>query len=368
MKEGKNLVLIVDDNPENLKVLGQIIRKKGHNLTFAQDGESALLSIKTKRPDLVLLDIMMPGLDGYEVCRKIKENHEIRDIPVIFLTAKTEQEDIIKGFELGAVDYVTKPFNTHELLMRVDTHLELKNARDTIIHQKADLEKVNAAKDKFFSIIAHDLSNLFNGLLSFSDILTNKTIALTEKDKDEFLEIIQQSSQQGFALLKNLLEWSRVQTGRIHFQPEHQNLKFVVDSNIILLTGNAKAKNINMLCNIPSNFLVLTDANMFNTVIRNLLSNAIKFTPENGKITVSAQKKGKFAEIAITDTGVGISTQEISKLFRIDINHTTIGTGKEKGTGLGLVLCKEFIEKNGGKIWVESQEGKGSTFYLTLPL
>jgi len=368
MKENKNLVLIVDDNPENLKVLGQIIRKKGHNLTFAQDGESALISVSTKQPDLVLLDIMMPGMDGYEVCKRMKEKPEIKDIPIIFLTAKTEQEDIIKGFEIGAVDYVTKPFNTHELLMRVDTHLELKNARDIILHQKTSLESANASKDKFFSIIAHDLSNLFNGLLSFSDILTNKTIALTEKDKNEFLGIIQQSSQQGFALLRNLLEWSRVQTGRIYFQPEHQNLKSVVDSNIMLLNGNAKAKNINLLCDISSTFLIFVDSNMFNTVIRNLLSNAIKFTPENGKITVSAEKKGKFAEISITDTGVGISAQEIPKLFRIDISHTTIGTGKEKGTGLGLILCKEFIEKNGGKIWVESQEGQGSTFFLTVPL
>jgi len=368
MKKDKNLVLIVDDNPENLKVLGQIIRKKGHNLTFAQDGENALISVKAKRPDLVLLDIMMPGMDGYEVCQHLKENVETQEIPVIFLTAKTEQEDIIRGFELGAVDYVTKPFNTHELLMRVNTHLELKNARDTILHQKTDLEKANTAKDKFFSIIAHDLSNLFNGLLSFSDILTNKTISLTENDKEEFLGIIQQSSQQGFTLLRNLLDWSRVQTGRVHFQPEHQNLRAVVDSNIMLLSSNAKAKNINMLCDISPTVLVFTDANMFNTVIRNLLSNAIKFTPENGKITVSAKEKRKLVEIAIADTGIGISAQEIPKLFRIDISHTTIGTGKEKGTGLGLILCKEFVEKNGGEIWVESQEGQGSTFYFTLPV
>jgi two-component system sensor histidine kinase/response regulator len=367
MNDGKNLILVVDDNPENLKVLGQIVRKKGHNLTFAQDGEGALLSIKSKKPDLILLDIMMPNMDGYEVCKRLKENVDTKDIPIIFLTARAEQEDIIKGLELGAMDYVTKPFNARELLVRVGTHLDLKNARDTIAHQKKDLEIANAAKDKFFSIIAHDLGNLFNGLLSFSDILTNKTIALSEREKEEFLGIIQESSQQGFALLRNLLEWSRVQTGRIHFQPEYQNLKGVVDANIVLLRGNIKAKNINMLSDISPSLEVFADSNMFNTVIRNILSNAVKFTPEEGKITVSARKNGKFAKISVTDTGIGIADSELPKLFKIDVNYTTLGTNKEKGTGLGLILCKEFVEKNGGEIWVESEEGKGSTFYLTLP-
>jgi two-component system sensor histidine kinase/response regulator len=367
MNDGKNLILVVDDNPENLKVLGQIVRKKGHNLTFAQDGEGALLSIKSKRPDLILLDIMMPNIDGYEVCKRLKENADTKDIPIIFLTARTEQEDIIKGLELGAVDYVTKPFNAHELLMRVGTHLDLKNAGDVIARQKKDLEIANAAKDKFFSIIAHDLGNLFNGLLSFSDILTNKTIALSEAEKEEFLGIIQESSQQGFALLRNLLEWSRMQTGRIHFRPEYQNLKGVVDANIVLLRGNVKAKNITMLSDISPDLDVFADPNMLNTVIRNILSNAVKFTTEDGKITVSAEKNGKFARISMADTGVGIDASELSKLFKIDVNYTTIGTNKEKGTGLGLILCKEFIVKNGGEIWVDSELGKGSTFYFTLP-
>lgn len=357
----KKLILVVDDNVANLKVLGSILKENGLSPAIAQSGANALKSIKRKLPDLILLDIMMPDMDGFEVCKRLKQDVDTQDIPVIFLTAKTEQEDIIQGLEVGAVDYVTKPFNPKELMTRVNTHLELKAAKE-------GLKEALATKDKFFSIISHDLINLFNGLLGLSFILTDQKMKLAPAEKEDYLQSILKSSTQGYDLLKNLLEWSRSQTGRLQLTPIRLNLSKIVDLNIVFLNENAKNKQITLFSSIDQDTLVFVDENMFDTVIRNLLANAIKFTPENGQVEISAkQTQENQIEISISDTGVGIKAENMDKLFRSDISYSTFGTHKEKGTGLGLMLCKEFVEKNGGRIGVESEEGKGSRFYLLLP-
>ncbi|RKZ49388.1 MAG: hypothetical protein DRR16_26330 [Candidatus Parabeggiatoa sp. nov. 3] len=206
----------------------------------------------------------------------------------------------------------------------------------------------------------------FNALLGLSELL------LIEKDieaakREKLLKIILQTSKTGYNLLKNLLEWSRFQTGRMVFHPEEINLKELVDANIALLNSNAVAKDIQIFSDILETTGVFADENMLNTIIRNLLSNAIKFTPEKGSIEIGCCEKEAHVEIAIKDTGVGINSQDIKKLFRMDISYSTQGTGQEKGTGLGLILCQEFVEKHGGKIWVDSELGKGSRFYITFP-
>ncbi len=351
------IILIVDDEPQNQKVLASTLKKGDYRLILADNGQQALDLLKTKKPDLILLDIMMPGIDGFEVCEKIKQNVATKDIPVIFLTAHTETEKVVKGFQLGAVDYITKPFKSEELITRVKTHLKLKATEE-------ELKESNAAKDKFFSIIAHDLGNLFSGLFGLSRLLADHEVP---KDKIEnFLKMIHDNSKNGLDLLQNLLEWSRMQTGRIKVQPCSLNLPFLVEHNINLLVNHATQKNIKMVSYVDK-LSVLGDEQMLNTVIRNLLSNAIKFTPKNGVIEVSSKVENKLVEISIKDTGVGIKPEDIDKLFRIDVNHSTIGTAEEKGTGLGLILCKEFVEANGGSIWVESELGKGSIFHIRLP-
>jgi len=362
----KPLVLLVDDNPQNLKMLGNILKEKPYRQALAQNGAEALDFVKKKRPDIILLDIMMPDMNGFEVCQKLKQDAELSEIPVIFLTAKTEKKDVIKGLEQGAVDYVTKPFNSQELITRVSTHLELKAAKEALTEKVEELKQANATKDKFFSIIAHDLMSPFNALLGLSELL------LIEKDieaakREKLLKIILQTSKTGYNLLKNLLEWSRFQTGRMVFHPEEINLKELVDANIALLNSNAVAKDIQIFSDILETTGVFADENMLNTIIRNLLSNAIKFTPEKGSIEIGGCEKEAHVEIAIKDTGVGINSQDIEKLFRMDISYSTQGTGQEKGTGLGLILCQEFVEKHGGKIWVDSELGKGSRFYITFP-
>ncbi len=359
------LILIVDDMPLNLQILGNILDKNNYRTALAQNGEQVLNFVKKKLPDLILLDVMMPGIDGFMVCKILQQNPLTCEIPIIFITAKTEKEDIVKGLECGAVDYITKPFNSKELITRVNTHLDLKTAKIKLSQKITELKQANATKDKIFSIITHDLKDLFNVLLGFSEeLMINMNIDVSEK-KD--IQIIQQISQQGNNLLTNLLTWSRLQTETINFQPEKLNL-FNVFAGHISLETYAKTKNIKIYNNIPTDILIFINEKVLNIIIHNLLSNAIKFTPKNGTITISSYKKYNKIETLITDTGVGIKPQNLDKVFRVDTNYKTSGTDGENGTGLGLILCKELIDKHDGSIWVESEENKGSKFYFTFPV
>ena len=361
------MILLVDDNLQNLKVLGNMLQETGYHLLFAKNGIQALEAVRNRKPDLILLDIMMPDLDGFEVCRQLKQNVQTNDIPIIFLTARVEPEDIIKGLELGAVDYVTKPFNHKELISRVKTHLELKVAREELARKVEELNQANATKEKLLSIISHDLVNLFNSLINLSNLLTEPEKPLSIEQKDKYLLMISQSSNQGYHLLRNLLDWLRNQMGTLKIVPTTVNLKPLVERNIEFLSSQAKNKNITLGSTINSETWVLADPNMLDTVIRNLLANAIKFTPRDGEVNISAQERDTIMEISVIDTGIGIKREDLQQIFQSS-HHTTIGTGNEKGTGIGLNLCKEFVEKNAGKIGVESEVGKGSRFYIQLPL
>jgi signal transduction histidine kinase len=184
----------------------------------------------------------------------------------------------------------------------------------------------------------------------------------------EFLDEMNKSAKKLNSLLENLLQWSRSQTGRLQFNPDSFDLRDIVENSIMLLKMNADKKSIDLVSEVDDGSMVYADINMVDTVLRNLISNAIKFTPEEGRITISDRIDGGFRIVSVSDNGMGISSEDIEKLFRIDVHHTTIGTSKEKGTGLGLILCKEFIEKNGGEISVESELGEGTTFHFSLPL
>ncbi|MCK5716916.1 MAG: response regulator, partial [Thiomargarita sp.] len=216
-------ILIVDDNPQNLQMLGTTLRVNGYTPLFAKNGLQVFQMLKIKRPDLILLDIMMPDMNGFEVCEKLKLDTHTKDIPVIFLSAQFETDKIIEGFKLGAVDYVTKPFNTAELLSRVNTHLKLRTTEE-------QLKQALFNKDKFFSIIAHDLGNLFNGLIGLSEILVEHEP--TQEETDKFLPMILQTSKKGHDLLFNLLEWSRVQTGQL--KPVSQKIDLISLINLNL--------------------------------------------------------------------------------------------------------------------------------------
>ena len=364
----KPLILIVDDTPKNIQVLGKTLHEIGYNVSIATSGSQALDSVKKESPDLILLDIQMPEMDGFEVCKILQANPDTKEIPVIFLTAVIDSEKIVKGFEIGAVDYITKPFHTAELTMRVATHIEIKQSREKIRKTNEQLKELNATKDKFFSIIAHDLKNPFNTLLGFSKLLFENAPNYTTDQIQQYAQIMNHTAKQSYALLENLMQWAKSQTEKIKIIPRNSSMNELLSITIPIVNGSALKKNITIESNISTEDIVYADNSLTATILRNLLTNAIKFTHANGKITVSTQRKDIFLEVSITDTGVGIEPMNIDKLFRIDSKVTSHGTDNEEGTGLGLILCKEFVEKQGGTIWAISEVGKGSTFTFTLPL
>jgi len=357
----KPLLLIVDDTPKNIQVLGNILYEKGYNICIANSGYKALELVKTELPDLILLDIQMPEMDGFEVCKLLKADSNTKDIPVIFLTAVIEPEKILLGFELGAVDYITKPFNTAELTARVATHIEIKQSREKLI-------ELNATKDKFFSIISHDLRNPFSAILTSSELLQ---IYIKKNEPEKILKSainIRNSVLMMNKLLENLIAWSRLQTGKLMPKMEKQNLKTIAYEVHLLSSEVAENKEISLQNNINSNIHVNCDLEMTKTALRNLISNAIKFTESGGIVSINCLEKETAVEVSISDTGVGIKPENIPFLFSIEKNISTKGTNQESGTGLGLLLCKELIEKQNNKIWVESEVGRGSTFKFSLHL
>lgn len=246
--------------------------------------------------------------------------------------------------------------------------IERKRHTDEINRIAEELRQLNNTKDKFFSIIAHDLRNPFITILGFTDLLLTDYKELDESEIIFYLEEMKKSAEISHNLLQNLLQWSRSQTGRIEFNPTKILLKNLVNVNLELLQPTATNKEIQIKSEVVDDIYVQADEDMLNTIIRNLITNAIKFTPKGGTITIAAKEVGKYAEISVEDTGVGMSEATMANLFRLDTTHSTLGTNQEAGTGLGLILCKEFVEKHDGKIWVESKLGVGSKFIFYLPL
>lgn len=370
IQEKQPLILLVDDIVENLKVLGNIFKNEGYQIAIASNGEAAISIARSKSPDLILLDVQMPGMDGFEVCKILKSEVQTKDIPVLFLTAKTESEDIVKGFELGAVDYITKPFNNNEMLARVRTHTELQLTKRKLENSNKELKNLVATKDKFFSIIAHDLRSPFIALLGFSEIIKDDFTELPEESLLEYINIIYVTANDTYKLLDNLLQWSRIQLGKMDFLPDTFNLKKSVDQICNLLNLQSSQKDITLVNSIPEETVVFADNNMLDTIIRNIISNAIKFSNINGSVIIGindAKSNPNDSVIYIKDQGKGIPYEDQDKLFKLDINYSTTGTNKEKGTGLGLILCKEMVEKHNGKIWFESVPDEGTTFFISLP-
>ena len=253
----------------------------------------------------------------------------------------------------------------HRLMKKKNFELEMKNA--LISEQNEKLTELNATKDKFFSIIGHDLKNPYQSLLGFSNILIQDYHELSEREIKEFAGYIFEASDMGNRLLQNLLDWSRSETGRIKYEPELFSLNSIINDSILLASNTAKQKDVVIRTRIPEELKVFCDKNMIYTVIRNLLSNAIKFSYRGGVVTIHSAQTDSKVEIRVADNGVGMSEVLMEDLFKIDKRITKDGTENEKGTGLGLFLCKEFVEKNNGRIWVESEPGKGSIFVFTLP-
>lgn len=254
---------------------------------------------------------------------------------------------------------------TNNLLTQKNLELEatLRKLKDS----ETNLKELNAAKDKFFSIIGHDLRNPLNALLGFSELLSGNSRQYTMEEIRMYNKIINDSARNMHQLIENLLDWSRSQSGSIDFSPRYFDLLQVTNDIQSIFNIQINKKKISVLNNIPINMKVFADKNLLSTILRNLISNAIKFTPQGGYITLSAEKSDGNINISVADTGIGMTKEQIGNLFKLETNLTKAGTSEEKGTGLGLILCKEFVEIHKGSIWVESKPDKGSIFTFSLP-
>jgi signal transduction histidine kinase len=381
------VILVVDDNPRNLQVISTMLTANGYKVIVASSGSSALKSLEMREPDLVLLDIMMPDMNGFEVCGIIKTNEQWKDIPVVFLTAKTDLSDIIQGFKLGAVDYITKPFRIDEVLVRINTHIELRQAklqleqknqqlralnmeletsRITIEEDAAKLKQMNEEKDRLFSIIAHDLRGPIRSFVSLAELFLNDAATMEPQLIRELASGMHQSALSLHELLENLLTWSLMQQEKAVIRKETINMKLAFDRAISLNQERIAAKNIVIVNKLDAECSVKADENMVATIVRNLISNAVKFTPKGGSIMVSFRPAGNFVQFSVQDTGIGMSSDMISRLFDYDKKVCRPGTEGEPSSGLGLMIIREFVHRNRGEITVESIVNQGSKFSFTL--
>ncbi|MFH2030035.1 MAG: hybrid sensor histidine kinase/response regulator [Bacteroidota bacterium] len=360
-------VLVVDDNPANLGLLSSYLKRHGLDVVVSESAESALELLLQNEVDLILLDIMMPVKDGFEFAKDLKKEAKTKDIPIIFLSALKTTSKKLEGFEIGGVDFITKPFNHQEVFSRVKAHLTIQDQKKKLAALNENLTELNAQKDRFFSIMAHDLKAPVAAILGYSNIIVDEFSDLTPDELKEYSFSVNKVAKEIHDLIENLLEWSRIQTNRVQADPQHIFVTDIVKKTIDLLNASASNKGVELADHIPPNLKVYADGNMIFTILRNLISNAIKFSNSGQTISIVSEDKDKFISISIKDQGIGMSLDDVSKLFRTDVKHSTTGTAEEKGTGLGLILCKDLIEINSGNIYVESEKDRGTSFTITLP-
>ncbi len=360
-------ILVVDDNKENLKVVSNFLKAEGYQIALSLNAEDAWNILEDNKIDLILLDVMMPGMDGFTLCRQLKEDLRLKEIPVIFLTAKTETSDLVEGFSSGGVDYITKPFQKEELIARVNNHVALAHARKEIMKQAEQIRRINRTKDRLYSVIAHDIKSPFANISMLISTLAEGYLDPTTEEYEEILQSINSSTQETYALLVNLLQWTRSQTGDLEVSPETISLQELVNNTFRFLQPQATKKEISLIDEIQDGMQIEADMNMMKSVMQNLVNNAIKFTHTGGEIRVQASETDKKVVITVKDNGIGISGENIKKLFVDEGQVTTRGTADEKGSGLGLLLVKEFTQRNGGTIEVSSRQGKGTCFTLIFP-
>lgn len=363
----KKKILVVDDEEAIVELLRYNLRQKNYDITTAFDGKQALDTARFEMPDLIILDFMLPILNGPEVAEILKSIPVTADIPIIFLTARNDQDSVAAGFRTGASDYVTKPFNIGELLARVETQLKLKEVIDQLKKTENDLREANSIKDKLFAVFIHDIRSPFHALGGYISILHHRYEQLGISRQKKIIGTIQKGSVQIQELLENLLQWSRMESNLFEFRPRKFNLLNVITRILNLYSAQLKTKGVVPIIEIDHSVNIHADEVMTESIVRNLLLNAIKFTPDNGTIKIQSRSLGDFEEVSISDSGVGISEENQKMIFNKEHRFTKLGLNGETGAGLGLILCKEFIQINGGEISVNSIEGKGSNFRFTLP-
>ena len=374
LSKAKRLVLIVDDNPENLQVLAGHLNEAGYAVLAANNGPRAVALVRNRKPDLILLDIQMPGMDGFAVCQEIKKDTDMADIPVIFITAaRTGTNDVLEGFQVGAVDYVTKPFNSLELLARVRTHIELKLARDLILtynnqlkRLSRHLQKLNTDKNRFLGIVSHDIRGAFSNVVAVSRMLTDGDPIAT-KEANGLLNDIGTESEHMITLAQNLLNLDAIERQDVHPASERVEARALLE--FVLLSHQIAARAKSIAFGLESDDVpVRGDLTSCRQVLTNLVSNAVKYSPAGTTIRITSRQDGLVVRIAVRDEGPGLSVEDQGKLFTPYTRLTSKATASEHSVGLGLSIVKLMVEAMGGTVACESELGHGATFTASLPM
>lgn len=362
-------ILIVDDVMSNVLLLKVLLTNEKFAIATASNGRQALEQVEKENPDLVLLDVMMPDMSGFEVAQHLKSNPNTADIPIIFLTALNSTADIVKGFQVGANDFISKPFNKEELIIRVTHQISLVAAKRLILSKTEELQRTIAGRDKLYSVIAHDLRSPMGSIkMVLNMLISNLPSEKIGAEMYELLTMANQTTEDVFSLLDNLLKWTKSQIGKLNVVYQDVDLVEVTDGVIEIFSMVASLKKIRIREMKPEKMMVNADIDMLKTVVRNLLSNAIKFSKENSEVLVKMEEVDGMAVVSVQDYGCGISEEGQKKLLHTDTHFSTFGTNNEEGSGLGLLLCKDFVVKNGGKLWFTSKEGEGSIFSFSIPV
>lgn len=384
-EEMSGRVLIVDDNPKNLQVLGKFLRNENFGLEFAVDGNAALEWLEIRDFDLVLLDVNMPGMDGFEVCRKIRSNPKLDKMPVFFLTAETLRESVLKGFETGAQDYITKPFDSRELISRVKTHITLKRSLEKLEQLNLTLEeKVNErtkelsiAKEKaeesdklktaFLVNISHEIRTPLNGIMGALMLLKGEDI-----DRAKRLECINMASYSGHRLLgtiNDIIEISRIEAGSFTVERSRVYTDDFIRAQYTTFKPLAEGSGLDIAITEMvrgEEAVVHTDGTKFARILEILLKNALKYTPK-GSIEMGSYMDDDTLVVFVRDTGVGIPPGHEEVIFKRFVQADMSFNRGYEGAGIGLSIAKAYAEALHGRIWFSSEIGKGSTFFFSLP-
>jgi len=368
-EEKKELILIVDDDYQNLKVLGNILREKNYSTAVATSGYETLEIVKKTIPDLILLDIMMPGIDGIEVCKRLKRRVKTKDVPIIFISAIHKASEKVLAFKAGGVDFITKPFNKDEVFARVETHLRLQKAYQSLKQSKKEAEEANAVKSQFFAKINHEIRTPLNAILMTSRLLLEGKLGATERKR---VEILNDSSEILTSLVNDILDFSRIESKRVELEKINFELDHFLSTIINMMETKIRKKYLKIHYKIKKGIpkFYRGDAGRIRQIMVNLLSNSIKFT-DSGSITITVEHEPikryySYLKFSVEDTGIGIQKSRLSGLFRPFYQADLSINRKYGGTGLGLAISKELAELMGGKIGVETKWGKGTKFWFTV--
>jgi len=362
-------ILLVDDDRLNLRILRGMLKGEDFVLAEADSAEAALALYDEFKPDLVLMDVLLPGMSGFEACRELRKRHGAHAAPLIFITAKQEAESVVEGFNAGGVDYIMKPFRQKEVVARIGTHLEIRllsEKQRTLVDQ---LSRANAAKNKFLGMAAHDLRNPLASIRGLSEFLRDGTVGDLTPDQLELINLIHQASQNMVSLVNDLLDVATIEAGELKLALAPVALADIMEKSIAMSAREASRKKTVILFDQCEATPVLTlDADKIRQVVDNLLSNAVKYSPPGSTVSVGlrALPLGAHA-ISVRDQGKGIPEGERDRLFKDFSRLSVQPTGGEKSTGLGLAICRKIVEAHNGTIVAENLPAGGCEFRVTLP-